>query len=62
MKVPTTIFYLKEKKNDQRMSVAMVKKTLKITCFLYLKKNCKQNLDSYCPDTAGPKYIHFYAF
>ena len=37
----------------------MVKKPLKITFFLCLKKNCKQNLDSYCPDTAGPKYIHF---
>ena len=41
------------------MSVAMVKKPLKITVFLCLKKNCKQNLDSYCPDSAGLKYIQF---
>ena len=37
----------------------MVKNPLKITGFLCLKKNCKQNLESYCPDSAGLKYIHF---
>ena len=27
---------------------------------VYWKKNCKQNLDSYCPESADLKYIQFF--
>jgi len=61
MKVITATFYLQEKKQPNNVR-CYGEKNVKINVFSLFEEKCKQNLDSYCPDSAGLKYLHFYAF
>ena len=53
------ILYLQEEKLPKNVRCYCEKKTVENKDFLFWKKNCKQNLDSYCPDSADLKYIQF---